>query len=56
MAASHRDEPRLRRPFEVMLLIRAFEPETERQHNAAKIDGYYHLGFDAPCQGQPVSR
>src|SRR5919198_2058812 len=36
-------EPRLRRLFELMLLIRAFEPETERQYKAAKIGGYCHL-------------
>jgi pyruvate dehydrogenase E1 component alpha subunit len=38
------DEPaRLRRLFELMLLIRAFEPEAERQYKAAKIGGYCHL-------------
>ena len=34
---------RLRRLFELMLLIRAFEPEAERQYKAAKIGGYCHL-------------
>jgi len=34
---------RMRRLFELMLLIRAFEPETERQYKAAKIGGYCHL-------------
>ncbi|MGH2946902.1 MAG: thiamine pyrophosphate-dependent enzyme [Solirubrobacteraceae bacterium] len=39
-----RDEPeRLRRLFELMLLIRAFEPEAERQYKAARIGGYCHL-------------
>jgi pyruvate dehydrogenase E1 component alpha subunit len=33
----------LRRLFELMLLIRAFEPEAERQYKAAKIGGYCHL-------------
>jgi pyruvate dehydrogenase E1 component subunit alpha len=33
----------LRRLFETMLLIRAFEPEAERQYKAAKIGGYCHL-------------
>jgi pyruvate dehydrogenase E1 component subunit alpha len=33
----------LRRLFEIMLLIRAFEPEAERQYKAAKIGGYCHL-------------
>ena len=37
------DTARLRRLFEVMLLIRAFEPEAERQYKAAKIGGYCHL-------------
>jgi pyruvate dehydrogenase E1 component alpha subunit len=32
-----------RRLFELMLLIRAFEPEAERQYKAAKIGGYCHL-------------
>src|SRR5919198_4452169 len=36
-------EPHLRRLFELMLLIRAFEPEAERQYKAAKIGGYCHL-------------
>jgi pyruvate dehydrogenase E1 component alpha subunit len=34
---------RLRELFEVMVLIRAFEPEAERQYKAAKIGGYCHL-------------
>src|SRR3954464_858030 len=29
--------------FELMLLVRAFEPEAERQYKAAKIGGYCHL-------------
>jgi 2-oxoisovalerate dehydrogenase E1 component len=33
----------LRRLFEAMVLIRAFEPEAERQYKAAKIGGYCHL-------------
>ena len=33
----------LRRLFALMLLIRAFEPEAERQYKAAKIGGYCHL-------------
>jgi pyruvate dehydrogenase E1 component alpha subunit len=33
----------LRHLFELMLLIRAFEPEAERQYKAAKIGGYCHL-------------
>jgi pyruvate dehydrogenase E1 component alpha subunit len=37
------DAVRLRELFEVMVLIRAFEPETERQYKAAKIGGYCHL-------------
>jgi pyruvate dehydrogenase E1 component alpha subunit len=36
-------EARLRRLLETMLLIRAFEPEAERQYKAAKIGGYCHL-------------
>src|SRR5919198_6095005 len=36
-------EPHLRRLFELMLLIRAFEPEAERQYKAARIGGYCHL-------------
>ena len=40
MDPTHPDERRL---FEVMLLIRAFEPEAERQYKAAKIGGYCHL-------------
>src|SRR4051794_6217567 len=38
------DDPRvLRRFFELMLLVRAFEPEAERQYKAARIGGYCHL-------------
>src|SRR6266496_2714321 len=37
------DGARLRQLFELMLLIRAFEPEAERQYKAAKIGGYCHL-------------
>ena len=33
----------LRRLFELMLLIRAFEPEAERQYKKARIGGYCHL-------------
>ena len=36
-------EPHLRRLFKLMLLIRAFEPEAERQYKAARIGGYCHL-------------
>jgi len=36
-------DDRLRRLFELMLLIREFEPEAERQYKAAKIGGYCHL-------------
>jgi pyruvate dehydrogenase E1 component alpha subunit len=36
-----RDE--LLRLFELMLLIRAFEPEAERQYKKARIGGYCHL-------------
>jgi pyruvate dehydrogenase E1 component alpha subunit len=43
MDVSDHDESRLRRLFEVMLLVRAFEPEAERQYKAAKIGGYCHL-------------
>src|SRR5215212_9684722 len=43
MEPSRPDESRLRRLFEVMLLIRAFEPEAERQYKAAKVGGYCHL-------------
>src|SRR3954451_15578138 len=38
---TERDE--LRRLFELMLLIRAFEPEAERQYKRARIGGYCHL-------------
>jgi pyruvate dehydrogenase E1 component alpha subunit len=37
------DREQLRELFELMLLIRAFEPEAERQYKAAKIGGYCHL-------------
>jgi pyruvate dehydrogenase E1 component alpha subunit len=37
------DTDRLRELFEAMVLIRAFEPEAERQYKAAKIGGYCHL-------------
>jgi pyruvate dehydrogenase E1 component alpha subunit len=40
---SDRPDGRLRELFETMLLIRAFEPEAERQYKAAKIGGYCHL-------------
>jgi pyruvate dehydrogenase E1 component alpha subunit len=33
----------LRRMLELMVLVRAFEPEAERQYKAAKIGGYCHL-------------
>jgi pyruvate dehydrogenase E1 component alpha subunit len=36
-------DAKLRELFETMLLIRAFEPEAERQYKAAKIGGYCHL-------------
>jgi pyruvate dehydrogenase E1 component alpha subunit len=37
------ERERLRGLFELMLLIRAFEREAERQYKAAKIGGYCHL-------------
>jgi pyruvate dehydrogenase E1 component alpha subunit len=37
------ESEQLRRLLEVMLLIRAFEPEAERQYKKAKIGGYCHL-------------
>jgi pyruvate dehydrogenase E1 component alpha subunit len=37
------DRGNLRRLFELMLLVRAFEPEAERQYKAARIGGYCHL-------------
>src|ERR671924_1176302 len=37
------ESSRMRRLLELMLLIRAFEPEAERQYKAAKIGGYCHL-------------
>jgi pyruvate dehydrogenase E1 component alpha subunit len=37
------DPGNLRRLFELMLLVRAFEPEAERQYKAARIGGYCHL-------------
>jgi pyruvate dehydrogenase E1 component alpha subunit len=37
------DNGELRRLFELMLLIRAFEPEAERQYKKARIGGYCHL-------------
>jgi pyruvate dehydrogenase E1 component alpha subunit len=37
------DKQELRRLFELMLLVRAFEPEAERQYKKAKIGGYCHL-------------
>jgi pyruvate dehydrogenase E1 component alpha subunit len=33
----------LKRLFELMLLIRAFEPEAERQYKKARVGGYCHL-------------
>src|ERR687887_2309896 len=42
-SAPEDESARLRRLFELMLLIRAFEPEAERQYKAAKIGGYCHL-------------
>src|SRR4051794_41927626 len=33
----------LRQLFELMLLIRAFEPAAERQYKKARIGGYCHL-------------
>jgi pyruvate dehydrogenase E1 component alpha subunit len=36
-------EERLRCLLELMVLIRAFEPEAERQYKAAKVGGYCHL-------------
>jgi pyruvate dehydrogenase E1 component alpha subunit len=38
-----RSAERLRGLLELMVLIRAFEPEAERQYKAAKIGGYCHL-------------
>ncbi len=43
MAGDGPDRDHLRRLFELMLLVRAFEPEAERQYKAAKIGGYCHL-------------
>jgi pyruvate dehydrogenase E1 component alpha subunit len=43
MADERRSEERLRGLLERMVLIRAFEPEAERQYKAAKIGGYCHL-------------
>jgi pyruvate dehydrogenase E1 component alpha subunit len=37
------DDDELRGLFELMLLIRAFEPEAERQYKKARIGGYCHL-------------
>ena len=37
------DATRMRELFELMLLIRAFEPEAERQYKRARIGGYCHL-------------
>src|SRR3954470_7155238 len=37
------DRDKLLRLFELMLLIRVFEPEAERQYKKAKIGGYCHL-------------
>jgi pyruvate dehydrogenase E1 component alpha subunit len=37
------DNGELRRLLELMLLIRAFEPEAERQYKKARIGGYCHL-------------
>jgi pyruvate dehydrogenase E1 component alpha subunit len=38
-----RDPSELRQLFELMLLVRAFEPEAERQYKKARIGGYCHL-------------
>src|ERR687887_656136 len=38
-----RNRERLLGLLELMVLIRAFEPEAERQYKAAKIGGYCHL-------------
>src|SRR5215204_7619094 len=43
MGEDGHDHQHLRRLFELMLLIRAFEPEAERQYKAAKVGGYFHL-------------
>src|SRR3954464_8580844 len=40
---SGRGADELRRLFELMLLVRAFEPEAERQYKAARIGGHCHL-------------
>src|SRR4051812_4309216 len=37
------DRDKLLRLFELMLLIRVFEPEAERQYKKARIGGYCHL-------------
>jgi pyruvate dehydrogenase E1 component alpha subunit len=37
------DQQQLRRLYELMLLVRAFEPAAERQYKKAKIGGYCHL-------------
>src|SRR3954469_2907009 len=44
------DSEQLRRLLEVMLLIRAFEPEAERQYKRARIGGYCH-----PATGQEAA-
>jgi pyruvate dehydrogenase E1 component alpha subunit len=37
------DNGKLRQLFELMLLVREFEPEAERQYKKARIGGYCHL-------------
>ena len=41
--AESRDAQRLRELYEMMVLIRLFEEETERQYKRARIGGYCHL-------------
>jgi pyruvate dehydrogenase E1 component alpha subunit len=43
----------LKRQYELMVLIRLFEEETERQYKRARIGGYCHLssGQEAACAG-----
>jgi len=53
------DEGRLRELYEMMVLIRVFEEETERQYKKARIGGYCHLasGQEAATVGvlEPLS-
>ena len=51
-------DPDLLQLYELMVLIREFEPEAERQYKKARIGGYCHLatGQEAATVGEAIRK